>query len=108
MSSTLSSIVSPRSPRRLAPPSGLILFVGRVIFVHSKLPVRHRGLSRIWPRETLGAFSMEVQMKKDKKFLVPPELLKLIEAQPDDLLNEKRLEFVERSRKKLPPRIALL
>jgi len=47
-------------------------------------------------------------MKKDKKFLVPPELLKLIEAQPDDLLNEKRLEFVERSRKKLPPRIALL
>jgi hypothetical protein len=51
---------------------------------------------------------MEVQVKKKEKFLVPPELLKLIEVLPEDALNEKRLEFVERSRKKLPPRIALL
>lgn len=46
-------------------------------------------------------------MKKET-FVVPPALLKLIAANPQDKKNEERLKFVERSRKKLPPWLAVL
>ncbi len=45
---------------------------------------------------------------KKQTFLVPPQLLKLIIAKPEDKDNEQRLKSVERSRKKVPPWLAVL
>jgi hypothetical protein len=45
---------------------------------------------------------------KKETFVVPPELLRLIISSPDDKQNEKRLRFIERSRKKLPSWLAMI